>query len=240
MAHFVNKTVRDCESSDSSQATQYCHQKSLRLFATDGPLESIDMDFLVPLPKKRWGNQHFMVIKDRFSKFPRAFTFKQTTSGHVAQAFVDHWVMPYGIPKTLLSDNGPPFVSNLFAGVCIIMDAKQLTTTAHHPQTNGQTERYYKTIVARLSHYVAENQPDWDEYVRPLTYAYNLQLNKSNRVSPFYLTYTRSLRGPETVLAPSVQPSYARSPLSAGRLRMGLIRILNKLELETRRVIHKS
>lgn len=58
------------------------------------------------------------------------------------------------------------------------MGVKKLKTTTYHPQTNGHTERYNKTIVTRLIHYVVENKSDWDEYVKPLTYDYNLKVHK--------------------------------------------------------------
>jgi len=112
-----------------------------------------------------------IVITDRYSKLTRAIPVASITAPHVASIFVDHWVIPYGIPEQILSDNGKQFVSKFFAALCAFLGAKLTTTTAYHPQCNGQTERYNKTIIARLRHYVDEHQSDWDEFVQPLTYA---------------------------------------------------------------------
>lgn len=57
----------------------------------------------------------------------------------MAQELVDHWFIPYGIPETLLTDNGPQFDANILAAALVIMGVKKLTTTEYHPQTNGQT-----------------------------------------------------------------------------------------------------
>lgn len=41
-----------------------------------------------------------------------------------------------------------------------MLEAKYLKTTAYNPETIGQVERYNRTIVTRLQHYVAENQKE--------------------------------------------------------------------------------
>lgn len=62
---------------------------------------------MTPKYKINTGNQHLRVIPDLYSNVRRAFPLKNTTSVYVGQAFVNHQVRPYGIPKTILSYNGP-------------------------------------------------------------------------------------------------------------------------------------
>jgi hypothetical protein len=52
-------------------------------------------------------------------------------------------------------------------------------TTAYHPQTNGQIERYNRTLVEYLRAYVSRRQDDWDEYTSAITYAYNCRVHSS-------------------------------------------------------------
>ena len=61
----------------------------------------------------------------------------------------------------------------VFQDVCLIMGVKNLYTTAYHPRTNGQTERFNWTIVSSLRHYVNSDQNDWDDCITLLTYSYN-------------------------------------------------------------------
>lgn len=45
----------------------------------------------------------------------------------------------------------------------------------YHPQNNGQSKRYIRTLDTRLRHYVEEQQHEWDQFLQTLTYAYNAQ-----------------------------------------------------------------
>ena len=64
-------------------------------------------------------------------------------------------------------------------------------TTAYHPQSNGPTKRFNRTLVQRLRPYVEEHQRDWDDYVQPLTFAYNTQVHRSTETTRFDLVLTR-------------------------------------------------
>ena len=114
----------------------------MKLFPAVKPLDYIAMDLLGPFPTTESGHTNILVITDRFSKLAQVTPLKSTTAPVVADAFVTHWVIPYGMPSHLLSDNGPQFVAKFFEAVCLLLGLNHVTTTAYHPQTNGKTERY--------------------------------------------------------------------------------------------------
>ena len=191
MANDVHATVRDCESCAKTRGTQYKHQRKMKMFPASGPLEFVAMDILGPLPKTDGGNRFVLVITDRFTKMCRAIPIRSTRSHTIARVFLENWVYPYGAPTHLLSDNGPQFASKFFAAVNYMLGVKHYLTTAYHPQSNGQTERFNKTLVQRLRHYVEEHQANWDIFVQPLTYAYNMQVHRSTGTTPYDLVLTR-------------------------------------------------
>ncbi len=55
---------------------------------------------------------------------------------------VDTW----GIPASLLSDNGPPFTSNLFTGNLEALGVDTKNSRPFHPQTCGKVERFHQTL----------------------------------------------------------------------------------------------
>jgi len=111
----------------------------------------------------------------------------------VASAIIDAWVSAYGPPDRILSDQGPQFMSNFFIAVMKILGIKTVRTTAYHPQTNGQVERYNRTMATQLRHHVADDPSRWDELLPVITMAYNSRPHRSTGIAPFKLVIPRRI-----------------------------------------------
>ena len=98
------------------------------------------------------------MITDRFTKFTRPIPLKAAASQAVTDVFLQYWAYAYGIPDHLLSDNCHQLTARYFQHAMASLNIKHSPTSTYHPQTNGQTERYNSTIIARLRHSVAEHQ----------------------------------------------------------------------------------
>jgi transposase InsO family protein len=191
MAADVYETVNNCDACARNRISEKAKTNPLKLFPAKGPLESVAMDILGPLPRTKHGNRFLLVITDRYSKVTKTVPLRVVTALSAARAFLDHWVYAYGAPLSLLTDNGPQFTSKFFQAVCAELGVKKVFTTAYHPQTNGQVERYNRTILSALRGYVARRQDDWDEYTSTLTYAYNCRVHSTLGMPPFELALTR-------------------------------------------------
>jgi transposase InsO family protein len=143
------------------------------------------MDILGPLPRKKHGNRFLLVIADRFSKVTKTAPLRTITALSVARAFCDHWAYIYGPPASLLTDNSRQFTAKSFQAACAELGIKKVFTTAYHPQTNGQVERYNRTILPSLRGYVAARQDDWDEYTFAVTFSYDCRVHSSLGMAPF-------------------------------------------------------
>ena len=169
-------------------------QALLKLFPASGPLESVSPDILGPLEKSKRGFPFVLFITDRFTKLTQAVPLRRIRAADVAAGFVDHWVFKYGPPTTLLSDNGPQLASKFFTRVCKVLSITNELTTTYHPQSNGQAERFNRTLLAILRCYVADNPGDWCEYVGALCFAYNTAIHRATRTTPFDLVLSRPPR----------------------------------------------
>jgi transposase InsO family protein len=149
------------------------------------------MDILGPLPRATHGNRFLLVIADRFSKVTITVPLRTVTALSIATAFCDRWVYVYGPPISLLTDNGPQFAAKFFQAVFAELRVKKLFTSAYHPQTNGQMERYNRTILAALRSYVSKREDNWDDFTSAVTYAYNYRVHSSLGVAPFELVLSR-------------------------------------------------
>lgn len=114
-------------------------------------------------------NQLVIVMIDWYSKLRRAVPPSKTTASHATLTFIDNWTITHGVPNFLLTDSGLQFLSKFFNALCGFLGVRQLTITAYRPQRNDQTERYNKTIVAKLHQHVNERKFNWELFVQSLT-----------------------------------------------------------------------
>jgi len=76
-------------------------------------------------------------------------------------------------------------MSNFSIAVMKMLGIETVRTTAYHPQTKGQGERYNRTMATQLRHYDADDPSRWDELLPEITMAYNSQPHRSTGISPF-------------------------------------------------------
>lgn len=137
----------------------------MKVFPPSGPVEIVVIDILGPLTKRKAGIRFVIVMTDRCSWLMRALPMPRVTAPLVTTVLLEYWIVPCGIPNTIVTDNGPQIVSKFFAILYASLGAKLMTTTEYHPQCNGQLERFDNNLVARLRHYSNYYQTDWDMYV---------------------------------------------------------------------------
>lgn len=99
-------------------------------------------------------------MRDRYTKLPKALPTSNKTASHIASLFLDKWVVLYGVPKYVLTDNETKLISGFCDFLCALLATKNQTTTVTRPQTEGQSEHLNKTIIARVRHSVTEHKRD--------------------------------------------------------------------------------
>lgn len=135
------------------------------------PWQHISIDFC-SLPKDKHGFDNVTVVVDRFSKRTISIPCHKTiTAEQTARLFVDHILRWVGCPGSIVSDRGPQFISEFWKTFCDILKIKRKLSTAHHPQTDGQTEIANKYMEQRLRPYINYHQDDWSEHLWMVDFA---------------------------------------------------------------------
>ena len=159
------------------------------------PLELVHLDYLQLEPSK--GNiENVLVITDHFTRFAQAYPSKTQTAQATAKLIWENFIVHYGFPEQFFSDQGRNFVSELIQDLCKIAKVKKIRTTPYHPQSNGQCERFNKTLCDMLGTLNPEDKLDWKSHISSLTHAYNCTQNASTGYSPYYLMFGRQPRLP--------------------------------------------
>ncbi|GFT62726.1 hypothetical protein TNCV_3145991 [Trichonephila clavipes] len=98
--------------------------------------------------------------------------FPKTEVDEIAKFLLEEIVLRHGAPRVMSQIVEPSFDPDLFPLVDLC-NIDHRFTTAYHPQTNGLTERFNKTLADMLSMYVDVEQKNWDEILPFVTFAYN-------------------------------------------------------------------
>ncbi len=75
----------------------------------------------------------------------------------MAQALLHGWISRFGVPSTIITDQGRQFESRLWTNLMSLLGIKRSRTTAYHPQSNGMVERFHRQLKATLK---AQPNPD--------------------------------------------------------------------------------
>ena len=113
------------------------------------PLELIHLDYLQIEPSK--GNiENVLIVTDHFTRYAQAYPSKTQTALVTAKLLWNNFIIHYGFPNKIISDQGCNFESELLANLCEVAGVQKLRTTPYHPQTNGQCERFNSTLLNML------------------------------------------------------------------------------------------
>jgi hypothetical protein len=116
------------------------------------------MDFMVSLPPSR-GFDAIMVVVDWFSKMAHFIPTKDSaTAQETCRLFFTHVFKHHGLPKDIVSDRDPKFMSKFWQALWRRMGLELKMNTSFRPQTDGQIEMVNLVIQQFLRNYVATDQ----------------------------------------------------------------------------------
>lgn len=184
MKDFIQNYCRQCDLCFARKPKSRKEKAPLGSYLVGEPMERIAIDILGPLPITKNRNRFILVITDMFTKWTEAVAIPTQESTTVAKALVDNFICRFGSPLQLHSDQGRNFESNLFKDVCSFLGIDKTRTTSFRPQSNGQVERFNRTLAAMLTMYCEKKQNTWDEYLQSVMMAYRSSVHKSTSKTP--------------------------------------------------------
>ena len=109
-----------CQQCDSCQKAR--REKERKIPLEEMPLhskqfENVDVDLVGPLPRTKEGYKYILTYICLSSRYPDARFLKTLMASEVVEALLDIFCQ-HGIPKTVLSDLGTQFMSNVMKATC--------------------------------------------------------------------------------------------------------------------------
>lgn len=134
---------------------EYRHKTSRpnQMWATDGAYFKV----------AGWGYYYLVTVLDDYSRFILAWRLQQDMTASSLIEVVQEAVERTGMTEVplldrtaLLSDNGPGYLSHVFASYLRLVGIRHIVAAPYHPQTNGKIERYHRTLKGQVKLLVYE------------------------------------------------------------------------------------
>ena len=190
-------------SSEIENMIKQCHTCAKRHTPRKEPMIASD------LPQYPWqkvgvdlfhlDDEDYLILVDYFSRCPEVRKLKSTTSATIIETLKPIFSR-FGKPEVVASDNGPQFVSQLFADFAKSYGFESVTSSPRYAQSNGQVERTVQTVKRLL-------KDSKDPHMALMTYR-STPFPWCNR-SPAELLMGRRLRGNLPMLTSQLIPEWS-------------------------------
>ncbi len=135
------------------------------------------------------------MITEHFTKYDVAVPTRNQKAQTVARCLWDNFLVHYGFPERLHSDQGTNFESRTIKELCKVAGISKTKTTPYHPRGNP-VERFNRTLLQMLGTLNNKEKSRWKDYVKPLVHAYNCTKSDVTGFSPYELMFGRQPRLP--------------------------------------------
>lgn len=181
------------------------------------PFQRLHIDFLGPFQ----GKQFFLIV-DTFSKWVEVATMKSITSRETIEN-LRQFMARFGIPETIVSDNGRQFVSEEFQKFCKQNAIKHITSAPYKPQSNGAAERAVKTFkggIAKAINDEKNRKYSMDSVISRFLFTYRSSIHRSTGETPYKRAFGREMKTHFDKLKPSKHP-VSENPPTAKTFEIG-------------------
>ncbi|GLJ23983.1 hypothetical protein SUGI_0456280 [Cryptomeria japonica] len=159
---------------DSFSFVKKCHQcqqhnnlihapaQELRSQIASWPFSAWGLDLIGKIsPPSSQGHTFIITTTDYFTKWVEAIPLRSTTAEVICQFLLENIISRFGIPSTIISDNGTSFKNKDVKKFLEKYHIKHRFSTPYYPQSNGQAESSNKIIEQILRKTVNKHGKDW-------------------------------------------------------------------------------
>ena len=150
--------------------------------------------------------RHYLSILDGYTRFLVCVPLPDLETKTVAEAFVNHYALNFGLPLQIHSDNGSSFVSDLFHKVCTLLGIRKTETPIYSPEGN-RVERVHRVLGEVIRSFPDGNYAEWGDRLRYAVFAYNTSWHRQIGMSPYEAVFGVPPRIPLDLIFPTPPPA---------------------------------
>jgi transposase InsO family protein len=149
----ATRIVRTCEGCQFYARQTHLPAQALQTILITWPFAVWGLDLVGPLQKAPGGYTHLLVAIDKFSKWIEVRPLNSIRSEQ-AVAFFTNIIHRFGVPNSIITDNGTQFTGRKFLEFCEDHHIRVDWAVVAHPMTNGQVERANSMILQGLKPWI--------------------------------------------------------------------------------------
>jgi transposase InsO family protein len=151
MFNDVEEYITNCKVCQKNKFTGQALKLHFRKADTQfHPWDKLYLDIVGSLPMTDEGHKYILTCQDNLSKYLIAISIMMQTAEEVALTFMRYVILQYGIPYSIVTDQGTQFMGDVFKRLCKLLNICKLNTSAYRPEINGALERAHKTMIEYL------------------------------------------------------------------------------------------
>ena len=196
--------------------------EKLTTIACPWPFAQWRIDIVDPLPQGKGQVKFLLVAIDYFTKWVEAEALATITEARIRSFVWKNIICRFGIPLTIISDNGRHFDSQGFREFCLNLGIKNQFSSPGHPQANGQTEVTNQTFLKIIKTKLDDAKGAWPEELPNVLWAYRTTARTLTGETPFRLIYGTKAVIPVEVGVTSIRRGMFSEGLNDNELRLNL------------------
>jgi hypothetical protein len=110
----------------------------------------------------------------------------------VANLFINLICKYHGLPRSLVSDRDPVFISRFWRELFKMCGTKLRMSTSYHPETDGQTEVLNRVLEQYLRSFVHTKPNTWHQFLPLAEWSFNTAVHSATGVSPVEIIYGKA------------------------------------------------
>ncbi|WVY93248.1 hypothetical protein V8G54_032336 [Vigna mungo] len=111
---------------------------------------------------------------------------------HVATLFFDVVGKLHGMPKSIVSDREPLFLSKCWQELFKASGTQLRMSSSYHPETDGKSEVLNRTLEQYLRAFCKAQPVKWSHFIPWAEWCYNTTIHSATGYTPFEIVYGRS------------------------------------------------
>jgi hypothetical protein len=147
-------------------------------------MNKIFLDIIGPFPRdEEDGYVYALTMQCELSKFLVIVPLRNKEAATVARAFVEKFILTYGIPEGIATDCGTEFLAEVVKQTAQILKIRQLQSTAYHHESIGALENSHKHAAAFLRSQIANYGGSWSSWLPYWCFAWNTTEHTQNQTT---------------------------------------------------------